>query len=390
MADVNYESLLGTLNVTEAVILFWKCKKLPYKQIARKKFPLKIDAVQWHMSNVYSKLGFDLTTHATERWKILQDKVCPALFSLTNGDVANITKDIFKGETPKLVPNNSLLPLVREENALEESGKGIIVSPTGEIITLETKRKPSLIGLGLIVALITVAAFVVGRLTAPLITAAVPSPIVMIITATQPTPTNTVVATETQAPTATIVLTETQIPTNTPLPSPVGPTVLFEDNFDNGRSSSWQVVSGNPVIANDALTTDNEATLLVGDSSWVNYSVEFDALNFFHPGVKAGGIVGVRVQDPDNMIAFTYYFFNTFWDVVENGNWSEVPNTRTGVIGYPPQRIKITANGQKYTAEGNDGKISSFVNSKFSSGKILLKIYGGEIIDNFKVIQLPQ
>ena len=52
--------------------------------------------------------------------------------------------------------------------------------------------------------------------------------------------------------------------------------VIFEDDFEDGLSDNWEIVSGNPIVVNGMLTADQDTWLLVGDQSWKNVSVEFN------------------------------------------------------------------------------------------------------------------
>ena len=156
-------------------------------------------------------------------------------------------------------------------------------------------------------------------------------------------------------------------PVESPLPestTPPIPAVLFEDDFDSGLSDAWEIVSGNPIVVNGTLSTDQDTWLLVGDPTWTNYSVEFQGesgKDHFYDGVN---IVALRVFDMDNMYAYKWVFVEREWNVVENGEWNNVPQT------YFLEQRKI--NNFRFEVKGDSIKVyidgiieSSFFDDKF-------------------------
>jgi|CXWL01.1.fsa_nt_gi hypothetical protein len=213
-----------------------------------------------------------------------------------------------------------------------------------------------------------------------------PTPQVIIIT--QPVP--SALSTSTLAPTNT---SEVVVVTATPLPptSPPQPTSLFQDNFDTGLSPAWQIVSGNPMVVNNLLTTDKDTWLTIGDNGWTNYTIEFEA-NAASCWMSAGyNTIGVRVQDTNNMIAWRWSVCESVWYIAENGNWKEVPNSKSDGVGdYAVVPVVITADGGQFTVYINGKKISSFYDTRFQQGKIALQIGKNSLFDNFLVREVQR
>jgi hypothetical protein len=75
--------------------------------------------------------------------------------------------------------------------------------------------------------------------------------------------------------------------------------VLFEDHFDHGPNSTWNV-SGEPVADRGVLGTRGDGMLELPDQGWGDYTV--DAV-FRNP---TGGIIAVRAKDEDNMVGYQF------------------------------------------------------------------------------------
>jgi len=178
--------------------------------------------------------------------------------------------------------------------------------------------------------------------------------------------------------------------TSTPEPTaPPQPAVLFEDNFENGLSSGWEIVSGNPMIVNGMLTTDQDTWLMVGDPSWKNYSVEFTT---DHPmslyGLGTGfNAIGMRAQDIDNMYAFRWGQYQGEGYIVEGGNWAEIPQSDYDVSNKEIN-LRFTMVDGTMTVYENGVKAISFFDTRFANGKIVLKIFPEAVFDNFKIKEI--
>jgi len=135
------------------------------------------------------------------------------------------------------------------------------------------------------------------------------------------------------------------------------------------------------------LTTDQDTWMIVGDPSWTDYTIELaaDPKNCWMS--RNYSAVGFHIVDLNNMAAFGWAGCESYWYVVENGDWKEVPNTEAKPGGEFPTMKFIVENNQ-YAAYVNDQKLSSFFNEKFKSGKVALRIDPETLIDNFIIKQV--
>ena len=176
-------------------------------------------------------------------------------------------------------------------------------------------------------------------------------------------------------------------PAESPIPestAPLIPAVLFEDDFDSGLSDAWEIVSGNPIVVNGTLSTDQDTWLLVGDPTWTNYSVEFQGESGKDHFYDGADIVALRVFDMDNLYAYKWVFVEREWYVVENGEWNIVPQT------YFLEQREVS--NFRFEVKGDSIKVyidgiieSSFFDDKFAQGRIGLFISKDTVIDDFKV-----
>ena len=206
----------------------------------------------------------------------------------------------------------------------------------------------------------------------------------------QPQPQAQVVPTSTTrsiAPTSAPVQ-QAVVPTSTSQPTtPSQPKTLFSDNFDTGLSSGWQVAYGNPLVVNGLLTTDSDTMLIVGDSSWRDYAVEYDASAGFCWLTKAENWVSVRAMDTDNNYAYKWAFCESFWYIVKNGKWSEVPQSGFNP-GSEEHHFKIQAEGGSLAVYVDGMLMSSLYDTSFNQGKVNLRISENTTIDNFVIKEL--
>ncbi len=205
--------------------------------------------------------------------------------------------------------------------------------------------------------------------------------------------TETASADTTEAPTAIVspttelvvvnTLPPEQQPTQTNAPAtPTGPTVLFQDNFDTGLSEYWEVLSGSPVVVNGRLTANEPTWLAIGDPSWDDYIIEFDADAagcWFGSNVDT---VAVRFIDINNMIAWRWEDCESYWYIVDSGKDNQVPKSGSGT-GYGMIGLRIIVDGDKFSAFQGDKLLSSFFDRRFPKGRVALKVNKNTLIDNF-------
>lgn len=185
---------------------------------------------------------------------------------------------------------------------------------------------------------------------------------------------------------------ETLIPISTPraeMMKSTEPAILFEDDFEDGLSDEWDVVSGNPLIVNGKLTTDQDTWLLVGDPNWENVSVEFNT-NFerstFGTGTSFNGI-GVRVKDIDNMYFIRWGEYQDGIFIIDDGNWNELPNTGYDVVDKEVN-LRITVVDGQVALYDNGIKALSFFDTRFKSGRVAVHIFTNSTFDDFRIKEI--
>lgn len=408
---MDYKEVLQNLTGREKIILNGVCTGLKDRQISGQLF---ISEAQYYIEkgNIYAKLNLKDITDRKRRLEILKNTICPIFFKLNEPTIVD-------GEivTDPLISPTLELPTT----ILDQESYALAVQDAKEEDNKETKKEPEvifipsqkLIGNGnqkrspwpmiLTIAVFAIMAGIIGYLLG---TRNKPQQIVIVITATTDpfqimtqTALAIVPAIEpTAIPTSTLTATPTSTlaPTNTPYPTSIPIPVLFEDDFSNGLSPNWTVLSGEPLIVNHSLTASTPTWLMIGDSSWKNYEITLKAQNnecWMYDGnggdtLKAA--IGVRATDSNNMVAYEWANCEQNMAFVTNGSWNIIPNAIINDYDSNVVRdIKITVQDNQITVVVDNVERSSIVNTKSTSGGVILIIPGKAIITDFKVIALP-
>jgi hypothetical protein len=386
---MDIENDLRALDTLQISILFWKEKGLSDKEIG-KKFGWGEDWVETRMGEIYKELGFDTKMHARQKKKTLEEEYLPVVKLLTNDDpetLADWPLQAKKGvdqNRPKSTP-----PTRRPAKSVDQP------RPNGRSIWTWLWIPIMLLLLGALYG-----AFWLGRSNAsqpPL-----PTTVTVTFASTQVDPTQaSAAATENiseAVSSPTISVSDTPLPTdtpassNTPSHSPVpSESEGFFDNFDNGLSPEWIVVYGNPVISNGQLQAGEQTLLSVGDTSWTDYTVEFDVnMGRFTCGDDESSTLGVRANDIDNMLLLRFHPCETEWSSVINGNRNVIPGTFLGNQGFIDVLVHfiVTVEGNKITFREKSDLLNSLVDTDHPSGNVYLKVRPETVFDNFKITLL--
>ncbi len=178
----------------------------------------------------------------------------------------------------------------------------------------------------------------------------------------------------------------TALPTPEPT-SPPKPAILFEDDFESGLLDAWEVVSGNPIVVNGTLSTDQDTWLLVGDPGWENYSIEFRTNSPVGWTAQGFNALGVRAETVDNMYAYKWAEYDSECFILKNGDWVAVPQTDF-VPGREEKTYRFTIEDDLFTVYMNGQKRTSFFDKRYSNGRIALKLFADTFIDDFKVREI--
>ena len=379
---------LRTLSKSEFNVLKLYCQSYRYRDIAKELY-MQTSSVKNYMGRIYVKLGLDQLPNRARTFAMAR-VYCPAIkeFEKRKGKDKSL---VLVGKEVEPEPIKGELMKIVEE---DDGGAEEIVE--GEIIKIDTtpipppdypsqRRKPNPLLIGFLVIAFLSILFTGYSLYDRFFKqpAAVPEQSTV---AEQPTEEVAIADLPQVIPTETkLVSTETFTPEPT---APPQPAILFEDDFETGLSNDWEVVLGKPIIVNGTLSTDQDTWLLVGDSSWQNYSVEFitdSPYGFFWNGFN---VIGVRAEGIDNMYAYKWTESETGAFIIKNGDWAEVPQTDIWLYRDATMNFRMTVVDDLVTLYIDGGKILSFVDDSYPSGKVALKLFAEATIDNFKIKEI--
>jgi hypothetical protein len=424
MENKEIREKIDSLNPREREVFILYCEDLEYKAIASKLF-ISLSAVKNIMLAIRRKFEIDQLSRRKTASE-LSSKFCPVLKEMQNPSNVNAADKKPEAELKPKPLNKENIPAEKEEihkdkkdgkekeelneDVIEKDERKYNEKPLDQKQKKQPKekkdgnhmKKPDKTKndrfriLKTIWRLIAIAAIIFSGYmiydrffgTSPLQSVSSPEEPgadqeEIAVAVTEEIPTEVIVPTV--LPTNTEIVS-TQSPTNTP-PIMPKPEILFEDDFETGLSNAWEVVSGNPIVVNGTLSADRDTWLLVGDSTWTNYSVEFQGESGKDHFYDGADIVALRFLDLDNMYAYKWVFVEREWYVVKNGEWNIVPQT------YSLKQRKVT--DFRFEVKGDSIKVyidgiieSSFFDDKFSQGRIGLFISKDTVIDDFKIKEI--
>ncbi len=185
--------------------------------------------------------------------------------------------------------------------------------------------------------------------------------------------------------------TQGEVPEGVPEEDAPGtPTPSFVDDFESGVDSVWTVHYGDPFTSQGKLTSNVDAGLAAGDSSWENYQVNFD-VDTTQVGcsfVDTSNSVGVRVADFDHAYWFGFNDCNAGWSRFAGGVSQGVPTLlpdTTVDLTQGVKHITIKIDEAQMSAYQNGILLSSITDSRFRTGGIFLQVEAQTSFDNFRV-----
>lgn len=184
-------------------------------------------------------------------------------------------------------------------------------------------------------------------------------------------------------------------PTLSPTAKPIPGSLPFEDDFDVGPRSEWEIVSGTWGTANGQFTligiSERPAIgiALVGDTSWDNYAVEFDVRGLHEYSHYLSGSEGYSIEDmetvrssraailvgadekgngPGFIIGEKYMVWGTF----NNSLWSNIiSGTMVQAYGDEGGHLLITVQGNLYKVYDSKGAmLTSFSTLGGKGGRV--------------------
>ncbi|MEM8913111.1 MAG: LamG-like jellyroll fold domain-containing protein, partial [Planctomycetota bacterium] len=179
------------------------------------------------------------------------------------------------------------------------------------------------------------------------------------------------------------------------------PTVLLEENFDDGNADGWNVPSGFGVSGNAVVSNTNDADQIVrwtdpAASNWTDYSISAD-LQLNDNDFQG---LAVRVQDDANYMQF---ILNSGSGVVrafrvDGGTLTEIATSAVVIpttpdsVGLGAQQLTVHAVGNQYTVELGGAEVLSVTDSTYSGGTVGLTASAqnfGSSWDNIQVTSAP-
>ena len=408
----NLAAKLKKLSKRECEILWLVCDGYSYKEISEKIY-LSVPTIKAYMGRVYVKLNLDILTRS-ERVKIIHGTVCQLLYNyeprlglpepvilepVPPRVAAMVDEDELAITTFVPAPTDiiDITPKKRDKHpfkwaigAVSLLGLGAIAVAAVIFYSLMLNRNQTQMGLELTKAVIqlTQVAMAQENQIQPAVVQPTGAPQVIVITATQAP----------EQPTA-IPVTAAPAPTSAPT-APPAPTIPlpFSDNFDNGPSPLWKVISGKWITVNGRYTimnNDGWSLVALDDPTWKNYHIRVN-VNIPHQMAMAQGEIGVFVrinQQPflgfsDNSISDVY------WGTISQEFWLDPigGNKRFSIDSNSNWDIEV--NGNTFIGRVNGQEVQRISMSGYESGGIALGIYcntdlGCESFDDLQIDPLP-
>jgi hypothetical protein len=405
MADEDAIQKFAKLSQRERQVLGLVCNGMEQKDIALTLF-ISLSTVKTVMGRVYVKLGLDQLDKAG-RAKAIYQIYCPILTNST--------------QIPESMPPEINEPVSEETmDKVNEDEFGLMVIPPQPIIHISERKKESfesreprrsragwLMIILIIFCILGILYFLRG-LIFPNSGTSISIP--QIVTATEniisdntiaPAPTLTQSLPQATSTTQVVVIEPTNPPqpTATLLPTSTVPAIALPitDNFDNGASSTWQVLNGNWLTANGRYTiadADNTWEFsILNDPTWTNYQIKTNII--MEKSDEGEVAIIVRYLSSENKF-LAFHIVNIF----SKGGWALYDgNEFTNISGYGeiaiPQQydLEIDVTGNQYTARINGMTTQQINMSGYDHGGIGLGIscfYAScASFDNFQVNPAP-
>lgn len=219
-------------------------------------------------------------------------------------------------------------------------------------------------------------------------------------TTPQPSPTSQPTTTPESSPTPEELLPEVS---PTPQVSPTPLSLPIREDFSEKYGDLW-LESGNPIVVESipfgrykgVLTTDEGQTakLFIGNTAWTDYIV---TLTMRMPRIDNHLLIGVRVKDPNNMIALDCTNgYICAWVVRSDGVWDRTPTEKWMVY----DTFTITVQGDKFIAVAScmtcnpQSHEMSYIlppkyEGKFPGGGVLIEITSIMEVDYIEIHEFP-
>ena len=390
------ERQLKELTQRQCEILYWVCRGMTYKEIARV-ISYGQDLVQAEMSQVYRTLGLSKFSR-DDRRRLLVLTICPLHTKRISDPEHDCARQVIEIGEPK--PDPEMLPLVKQD---EQAGLiplplALQTTPSREIQTRFPPTNPTSASVSLLpwaLALLFGFLFLVTLVVLVEFLVLLPqtSPAVSMGNTTEPTALNTPVATQViptrlppSPPTAVAPTPQPTIPvptltrTITPQPQPTAiPTqsvvLPFKDTFSKTYRPEWQVLKGKPIIVNGRLTVaDAELTMEIG-GDWTRYTVDFDYSGVGPIGPDMWLIIAKKLR-------FTMITREGLWEEFKNDQWVRIaPSKAVNASGH----LRLVVDGNNYRIFQDGVILNEITYGAPLSGPFSFTFMNGIYVSNFSV-----
>lgn len=399
---------LSKLSEQERKVLKLRCDGLDYKTIHERLF-ISVSAVKQYMSRVYVKLGLDLLSRA-ERMKVLYETFCPLLQRLEE-----IPAKLGAGtEAPET--SEPVIPAYVPDMVDEDEYPLVPIAPT-PLVAPKPNPKPGRFGLrGLVIGVVLGICLTAG--TGYLV---FQSDLLASRSKTEATPTTPIPAgdstdvvsaspTPEEATQTPVIIEQVVVVTATPLPATLPPTqppapsiaLPFSDNFDNGASPTWKVLSGNWLTVDGRYTTlpdDNGwQWSVLSDPTWKNYRV---SVNIYLPHIFSAnqGKIAIAARVSSSQPKYLSLYVDNIrtqagWAFI--GNDYSVYDYVSGPAEYVPEsaNIELEVRDNQFTARLNGRDIQTITLTGYEQGGAALGVYcdstGCPSFDDFEIKAVSQ
>jgi hypothetical protein len=169
-------------------------------------------------------------------------------------------------------------------------------------------------------------------------------------------------------------------------------TPLLSDNFSDGDSAGWSILSGSWSVNNNQFeqssSAASEGLIINGNSGWQNYQVSADVTMLTLPHYSAATGIIARYVDSNN-----YYLLrlhgNNLLELYKKagGTFSLLTSAAYPVSTNTTYRLSLSVQGSTLIAAVNGAALISYTDSTHTAGRIGVRsYYQSASIDNVEVI----
>jgi hypothetical protein len=188
------------------------------------------------------------------------------------------------------------------------------------------------------------------------------------------------------------------IPPPSPIATRTSIPLLFRDTFDTGVNEEWGMAGDNFNVVDGRLSSLGPLFGVLGDSSWIDYAIEFKIDHLKWSRFGSGLRIFIRRQDNSNYMAVeivtvTRCYFR--WLIVLDGTEKVIVDSKIEISRDWTQcqgAWRIEADGNHYRVFKDFEQRLEFIDDRFANGGTGILINGDDTewrLDDFAVIPLP-